>query len=176
MRWQDVPRPDAVEAFFYRAMAATGYGSGEKPTPHKDLEGWKQATHEEAVPGGTLVLLDEWGEGHEGPGGRTRIYFRQNDSEAPPNLLWTMAYRGVYDDRVIPALKQVLGVAYANPANFPGFHGCRAPSQADIPGHPGIQYELFCPYGSFMGFLAEESVRGPDYFGGRHRCSGGWVF
>lgn len=55
MRWQDVPLPDTVEAFFYRAMAATGYGSGKKPTPHKDLEGWKQTTHEEELPGGTAV-------------------------------------------------------------------------------------------------------------------------
>ena len=177
-----VPTPADVERFFNGAMAATGQGSSIPPQKHPLLQGWKQTKYTMRTSDGILILTDEWGLGHEGPGGRTQIFFLPTNAVPEEKiLLWIMTYRGEYTEEGVVALQSVLQAHYHS--NTPSFFGGRAPSQKDISKHPNIEYfnwqdPRYC--GSFSSFSAQESIvkRGQDTFFtplGKHEISGGWM-
>lgn len=174
---EHVPTPDQVMHFYWRGMAQ-GYGSNNPPSDHEYLTGWKKICYSEETQWGTLVLTDQWGEGHCGPGGTTQIHFspRAHIDSQPSILLWVHRYRGSYVEDIVPALTEILQT-YWRSQKEKLFYGGRAPSIKELPRFEHLQYEnlSFCGEGSFLGSEGLEFIYHKGQKMGQHSHSCTWV-
>jgi hypothetical protein len=112
--------PEQIIRFFFEAKQQ-GYLADAMQTTITELPGSKTITVER----GPLKLVDCWFVGDRKRCiGNTFIF-------AGGRPVWAMQYRGTYEEKVIPFLKEALAVEYAKnplPPGYPeSFRGCRGP-------------------------------------------------
>lgn len=114
IRPNELPTPEALEAFFFEGMCATGWSSPTpRITPHPDLIGWKKTVYPRSFGDGhTLLLTDSWGDGK----GLTKIILclKSIHLRDPKILLWVMHYKHgtIFPKDSLPFLTERLHRAY----------------------------------------------------------------
>ena len=166
-----------VEAFFYHAMATSGYPAGARFAGPALLRGHTRIGHQRAD--GMFRLEDIWS---HGPGtksaGFTTIYLYTGDEARVDWMpIWQMHYGGEYQKEHTSVLKKILLDAYSRPEGGK-FQGCRGPREIV---HDGILYTnrlesplvheeaSFCKFSGFERMVSHFSDRSKvgyhQYFG-----------
>ena len=118
IRPDELPRPEALEAFFLEGMCATGWSSpNPEIIPHPNLVGWKQTLYIKSLENGQVLrLIDSWGDGQ----GFTQITLRVRAREI---LLWIMHYKHgtIFSKDSLPHIMPILDTTYSRRK----FHGGR---------------------------------------------------